>query len=226
MTHRLVSFSHVIFVIGEGTCIHATTNGIDLIRLSEIWTSPDYLVKKVVLRNKKINTQIICWEDDEWAKQLHKFTLKSFGAKYSYYFGIPKKWIDDNKWFCSELAATFLKKIGHEIVPNRNPEKIYPGHFQFCLNKSEWEDITDCYESYVKKITDGSDENCLNKEDRAYYSIGEAEFVNAQNCYLILKEAENNFRNWEGIVNAAREFRDKVNKMVLESAINKINDKS
>jgi hypothetical protein len=170
-----VSFSHVVLSLGESICLHATTAGVELIRPSELWTSVNYRAEKVVLRSKKIRVQTTT---DELLRQAHQFAREAFGARYNHFFGIPKRWIGVDAWFCSELAADALKKVGHDVVPNRNPEKIWPGHLQRCRVRSdEWEDVTADYKFYVAEVTKGADENCTDVFARTRYLTGEATFI-------------------------------------------------
>lgn len=153
---RSVSFSHVVLSIAEGVCLHATTRGVGLIRPSEIWTLPNYRARKVVLRSTKIRAT----QTDEPLQQEHEFARKVFGARYNHFFGIPKGWIGENAWFCSELAATALQKVGHQIISNRNAEKIWPGHFQHCEVGTEWQDVTNYYDTYIAEVTKGATREC------------------------------------------------------------------
>ncbi len=171
---RSVSFSHAALSIGEGICLHATTKGVHLIRPSELWTSTNYRARKVVLRSKQIKTQVAT---NELLRQAHQFAREAFGARYNHFFGIPKRWIGVNGWFCSELAADALKRVGHDVVSNRNPEKIWPGHFQRCHEQSnEWDDVTGIYDAYVREITNGANTGCTDVFARTRYLTGEATF--------------------------------------------------
>jgi hypothetical protein len=145
---------------------------VDLIRPSEIWTSSNYQARKVVLRSTK--TREI--QTDEPLQQEHEFARKVFGARYNHFFGIPKRWIGANAWFCSELAAAALQKVGHNVVSNRNAEKIWPGHFQHCQVGTEWQDVTDCYDAYVAEVTKGADPHCTDVFARTRYLTNEATF--------------------------------------------------
>lgn len=169
-----VSYSHAAVSIGEGICLHATPKGVALIRTGELWTSGDYRAEKVVLRSKNIATPI---ETDELLRQTYQFTREVFGTRYNFFFGIPKHWIGANAWFCSELAAAALTKVGHNVVRDRKPENIWPGHFQRCrMQSDEWADVTAVYEAYVAEVTKGNDKSCSDVFARTRYLTGEATF--------------------------------------------------
>jgi hypothetical protein len=183
-----VSFSHAAVSIGDGICLHAMPKGVALIRTSALWNSRDYRAEKIVLRSKKIATPI---ETDELLRQTHQFTREVFGTRYNFFFGIPKQWIGANAWFCSELAAAALKKVGHDVVPTRKPETVWPGHFQRCrVLSDEWEDVTAVYEAYIAEVTKGSDESCSNVFARTRYLTGEAEFGLYDRAYKLMFDGD------------------------------------
>jgi hypothetical protein len=219
-----VSFSHVVLSIAAGTCLHATTKGVHLIRTQELWTSALYQSKKVVLRNNKIKQQLqptaadleelsayfeapsndgvpeidpcTVASDDvkngeqpftqrDLIKKAVDFTGEAFGARYNIYFGIPKRWLRARSWFCSELAADALKRCGRNVDSNRDPEQIFPGHFQRCQSqKDEWLDVTGIYEDYFKEVIKGDD------EARSRHSVDEAEFLVFNNAYTVMETAK------------------------------------
>lgn len=171
---RSISFSHAVLSLGEGICLHATNQGVHLIRPSELWTSANYQAGNVVLRNKKIKKQM---PPESVVKQAHDFTRKSYGARYNYFFGLPKKWIGVDSWFCSQLVADALEQVRQKVVLNRNPERIWPGHFQQCaLQSDDWENVTAIYEDYIKEITKGSDPTCTDDCAKTRYYLGEMTF--------------------------------------------------
>jgi hypothetical protein len=147
---------------------------------------------------------------DELLRQAHQFAREAFGARYNHFFGIPKRWIGVNAWFCSELAADALKNVGHDVVPNRNPEKIWPGHFQRCRVRSdEWEDVTADYEIYVAEVTKGADENCTDVFARTRYLTGEATF-------LLYKNAFSQMFTGDKLLEKAKEFDAKLRATTTE----------
>ncbi len=202
-----VSFSHVILSMGEGICLHATTNGVDLIRLREIWTLPIYQKRKIVLRSNKIKTQV---STNDLLEQTYQFARKTFGAQYNHFFGIPKRWIGANTWFCSELAADALGKVGHNVVSNRDPERIWPGHFQHCHRQSDWEDVTHKYDTYVAKVAKGADPLCIDVFASTQHSLDEATFS-------IHERAFRKMFTVDGLLAGANAFDKKLRETVAET---------
>jgi hypothetical protein len=184
MMKKSVHFSHAIVTITQGVYLHATGEGVHVIRPADVWKSPHYRAEKLVLRNRNIAAMTIGFQ----SKVAQHRAAKTYGDRYNYWIGIPKKLTRPDAWFCSELAADHLEAAGHCVCKGRRPERIWPGHFEYCKNNPEWIVVTGVHRQFADWTIGGKSDDAPNY-CKAFWSMGEASFLVAQQSLQLSSDA-------------------------------------
>lgn len=187
-----VSFSHVILAIQPGVYLHSTTDaGVHFARPADIWESPDYEARKLVLRNTALHTLVSQTEIIETAI---KYSHEVSGDRYNYFISLPKRVAkalrrvlnqDENALFCSELAAKVLLSRSVRVVPSLPPEQIWPGHFEHQRNDGSWMDVTPLHATYAELCTIGKDLKCVDPGAKYCFEMSEYAFDLSQNLHTV-----------------------------------------
>jgi hypothetical protein len=175
LMRRPVHFSHAIVTIMQGVYLQATGDGVYPIRPADVWSSPHYRSRKLVLRNRRVAAMTI----DLQSKAAYQRATETYGKRYNYWIGIPKKLIKQDAWFCSELAANHLQAVGQCVYKGRSPERTWPGHFEHRKNHDAWMDVTKVHHDYAEWTIRGQSQDAP-AHCRAAWSQGEAMFQMAE----------------------------------------------
>lgn len=123
-------WSHVAIQLDDGRVVEAIASGVRCVAIDEClkrMSKHTVVELEPVDDLKRIYAE--CWLIEQVGKKY------DWGALFGFLF--KRNWQSNNRWFCSELAAEFCKKLGYRIANEKQLNRVTP-QFLYMITGAQW----------------------------------------------------------------------------------------